>query len=409
VTELARPARPTRFTALEDAARAGDTERARVVAAAIRREFVPVHDGFVDASAAALSHFVDVTSPEEGEAIGREAMQRHMRGPWFDRYIGSHDQSPEELRSRIRSIVTTWHWHPSEITVVEDDVRVTVETHPCGSGMRLELRGRYDVPGGWHRSVRGSASTFMEAGFPMYCNHCPEMNRAGLSRGATTWLVEGWRPHRAPERQACRQHSYKRLADVPTEFYTRVGLEPPAAPAALDTGPSPRLFSDEALADLAVHPCDRVVRLLEAGDAEGARGAAIAAHEGWAGMHDAYPIWLAVLWEEAERRLGRSAQAELLERTTPELVASVRDAAPEDWEAFWSMHLRLHDVRESRDGWTFVVGSDAFVDAEHCGVSVEQFVRALDRGVRRRGWTAVGRFAAEGELLLHHLAGEVGG
>jgi hypothetical protein len=365
-----------------------------------------VHDGFVDASAAALSHVVDVTSPDEGEAIGREAMEEHMRGAWFDQFIGSHDDSPAALRTRIRDIVTTWHWHPSEITVTEDDVRVTVATHPCGSGMRLELRGKYDGPGGWHRSVEGSASTFMESGFPMYCNHCPEMNRAGLLHGATTWLVEGWRPHRAPERQACRQHTYKRLSDVPAEFYERVGLDYPARRETLDSPRPARLFTEAELVDLAVHPCDRVVRLLERGDADGAHEAAVGAYEGWAGMHDAYPIWLAILWSTAERRLGRSALTELLERTTPELVASVREGTLEEWTAFWSMHLRLQEIRESRDRWTFVVAGDA-VRNGGCSVSLEELARALDRGVRRRAWTRVGGFAADGELLLHHLPREV--
>ena len=392
----------TRFEQLRAAVTAGDVAGAGYLAEAIQAEFVPVHDGFVDASAAILSRFVDLTSPEEGEAIGLGAMQRHMSGPWFDQYLAPNGPDPEELRERIRSVVTTWHWHPSRFTVTEDEHRVTLHTHPCGSGMRLELRGKYDGPDGWHRSTKPSASTFMETDFPMYCNHCPEMNRAGLLRGGTIWLVEGWRPHRAPERQACLQHTYKRVEDVPAEFYRRVGLEPPE-PRPSSSEPAPRLFTPAELVELSVHPARRVVLACAEGDTERALELAAACEEGWHGLHDAYPLWVGLLWDEIDRHFGPEELQASLVATAPELIASMTTATVESWAAFWSMHLRLERVISRPDAVEFHVGASAFLASGVSGVRPEQFVAALSEGLARRGWEHVGTFTVAGDAIVHRL------
>jgi hypothetical protein len=298
--------------------------------------------------------------------------------------------------------VTTWHWHPSVLTVTENDERVTIHSHPCGSGMRLELRGKYDGPNGWHRSVTPSQSTFMESGFPMYCNHCPEMNRAGLSRGVTTWLVEGWRPYRAPERLACRQHAYKRVEDVPAEFYERVGLEPPAARERAPREPTPRLFSEEELADLATHPCDRAVAIAEGASVEDALAALDECEAGWAGMHGAYPVWLAILWDEVERRFGHGELLATLAATAPELVANVEPNTPEQWAAFWSMHLHLEQIHAA-SGWIeFVVGCDALLAAAAPATAAE-FCSALTEGLAARGWQDRGEFETRDGRIVHRL------
>jgi hypothetical protein len=389
----------TRFDQLRDAVDVGDVMLAGYAAEAIQAEFVAVHDGFVDTSAATLSRFVDLTSPEEGEAIGREAMQRHMTGPWFDQYLGPHE--PEALRDRIRSVVATWHWHPSRFTLTEDDERVTLHAHPCGSGMRLELRGKYDGPAGWHRSVAPSPSTFMETGFPMYCNHCPEMNRAGLERGSTIWLVEGWRPHRAPEREACIQHTYKRIEDVPAEFYRRVGLEPPP-PAPSRVEPAPRLFTTAELAELAVHPARRAALACAAGDRERAIELADECEAGWRGMRDSYPIWVGLLWKEVAERFGRDELRASVVATAPELIASVASGTAEQWAAFWSMHLRLQSVACTDEAVEFRVGAGAVLDPGLAIVAPDELCALLNDGIAGRGWRA-GSFSADGDTLVHRL------
>ena len=360
-----------------------------------------MHDGFMDTVTAALSHFVDVTSPEEGEKIGLKVQERHMAGPWFDQYLGAHGDSPEALRRRIVDVATTWHWHPTEFTMTEDDEKVTVHTHPCGSGMRLEQRGRYEGENAFKRSVRSSRSTFMERDFPIYCNHCPEMNRAGLRKGATVWLVEGWKPIRDRGRGSCRQHSYKRLEDVPEEFFTRVGLERPT-----EFTPQPslnvRLFTDQELEELATHPCDRLVQAFEADGPEAALAALEFARGGWAGMHGAYPIYTSLLWNQAEESFGRDGFVETLERTVPELVASVRDGDARQWASFWSMHLYLREIREDGEGYAFVVGREALLNEVFTG-STADFCSAMNRGVQTRGWESVGSFDADGDAIVHRL------
>ncbi|MDP7637976.1 MAG: hypothetical protein QF577_10570 [Phycisphaerae bacterium] len=152
----------TRFEQLEEAILVGEKKQVQDLATIVQKEFQPVHDGLVDAVTSMLSFFVKKTSPQDGEQIGRHAMERHMKGEWFDQYLGNHRDSPDQLRSQIRDIVTTWHWHPSRITVTEDEDKVTIHTHPCGSGMRIEQQGKYDTLNGYVRSVTPSPSNFME-------------------------------------------------------------------------------------------------------------------------------------------------------------------------------------------------------------------------------------------------------
>lgn len=355
----------------------------------------------MDTVTAVLSHFVDATSPERGEEIGLKVMERHMAGPWFDQYLGAHGDSPEDLRRRIVDVATTWHWHPTEFTMTEDGEKVTVHTRPCGSGMRLEQRGRYEGDDAFKRSVQPSKSTFMETGFPIYCNHCPEMNRAGLRQGATVWLVEGWKPIRDRSRGTCRQHSYKRLEDVPEEFFKRVGLGRPS-----EFAPQPsldvRLFTDQELEELSTHPCDRLVQAFEAEGTEAALGMLDFARGGWAGMHDAYPIYTALLWNEARESLGQDGFSETLERTVPELFTSVHDADALGWASFWSMHLNVREIQADDDDYVFVVDSKAIVNEAFVG-SLEEFCSALNRGVRARGWEQVGSFDTKGDAIVHRL------
>ena len=394
----------TRFDQFAAAIERRDVDLTRSLAAAIRREFAPVHDSFVRLAAATLSHLVDVTSPEEGERIGREAMDEHMSGPWFDQFLGVHGASASAFKTQVRQIVETWHWHPTNLTVTEDDERVTVHTHPCGSGMRLELSGAYDGEDAWHRSVRGSASTFMESDFPMYCNHCPEMNREALSRGASTWLVEGWRPFRATERLACRQHAYKRIGDVPAEFYERVGLEPPASAdeAAAGIPAGTRLFAEDELAELSTHPCDRAANALEAGDADGAASWATQAEAVWRGMHDAYPTLFGIVWRHIREAVSRDAMLEVLGRALPELVQPMATRAPDEdaWREFWGMHLYATWESDGRAA-AFTVPSTVFLVPD-APIQPAELCSLLNEGIRRRSWD-VGTFAVEDARVVHQI------
>jgi hypothetical protein len=380
----------TRFDELDDALRAGDSATVRKLSAAARAEYLPVHDGLRDAVAATLSHAVDETSPEEGEAIGRRVIERLMQGGDAPQY------SQAGLRERVEAIADGWHWHGTTFTVTEDDEKVTFHLGPCGSGMRLELEGRYDGAGAWHRSREPSPSTFMERGFPMYSNHCAEMSRIGLLNGSPTFVVEGWTPLR--ERGVCFQHTFKRLDDVPDEFFRRLGLDPPTTRDGAP--PPPRLFDGEELEALATHPLDRALAACERGDVEAALAALDASRVAWRdSMHGAYRRWLASLWSEVRQAAGPEVLERTVEAAAPELVGHIRDGSEDDWAAFWSMHLGLR----GRSARRFELAADALLEPDESPIGPAELCASLQQGAARRGWTSVGRFDADGDVIVHSL------
>ena len=403
MTAVDRATPRTRFQLIREALDRRDDRHVLELARAIREEYVAVHDGLVDAIAAALSCGIDVTSPEEGEAIARRAMERHIdrgAGTYAVPFTTPHGERLDLLKERIRGIAEVWHWHPGGVTVSEDDDRVTFHTHPCGSGMRLELRGKYG-PGGWHRSASPSGSNFMQEGFPTYCNHCADLNRMSLTSRSTTWLVEGWRPHRDPATRACRQHSYKRFDDIPSEFFDRAGL---SAPRSRKGGSvAGRLFTDDELSVLARHPSDLLVDALGAGRIEEAKALADAMESGWTTLRGSYPAWLSVVLAEIVERAGADALPGVLEQVLPELVASVGDSSPESWAAFWSMQMNLRAIETQQQAWVFTVGVEAFVDREVYPGLLDGFFDALDRGVAGRNWSSVGTFEWAGDVFRHRL------
>lgn len=390
----------SRFDQLEDAIRDGDIVTARELAQAVRREYVVAHDGFRDAIAATLSHAVDVSSPEEGEAIGRRVVEYLMQGGDPPQY------TQPSFAGRLKAIAAGWHWHATSFTLSEDDEKFTFHLGPCGSGMRLLREGAYDGEGAWHRSETPSPSNFMQVGFPMYSNHCAEMTRMALMNGSATFIVEGWTPMR--RRGICIQHTYKDPTMVSPEVYERVGLIPPLELQRQTAQEGNRLLSQDELDEIATHPLDRLIAQMARGNDAAALSSLDECRSGWRdAIHDVYRRWLSRLWAEVEQTLGHDQLVRTLEITAPELIKGVAGGSGWDWAAFWSIHLRLRDVRRTDDGWDFVVGAEALLQPdEYSGYpgSVDQFCHALNRGMRLFHRMAAGSFESQSDSIVHHFA-----
>jgi hypothetical protein len=389
-----------RFDRLDDAVRDDDIVTARELCRAVRAEYLIAHDGFRNAIAAALSHAVNVTSPEEGEALGRRVAESSMEGGDLPQYAQA------SIVDRVRTIAAGWHWHATDFTITEDDEKFTFHLGPCGSGMRLLREGAYDGEGAWHRSRRPSPSNFMQVGFPMYSNHCAEATRMALINGSATFIVEGWTPMRT--RGLCIQHTFKDFSAVPAEFYERVGLTPPDPSARTTLPGGKRLCTEDELDEMATHPLDRLIRRMERKDREGALAALADCQSGWRdSIHDVYRLWINLLWKEMERAFGHAELVRALEITAPELIKGVVRGSARDWAAFWSIHLRLREVRRTGDDWEFVIGSESLLEPEEYPgypESVEEFCGALNRGMRERGWKESGWFEGRGEMMVHHFS-----
>ncbi|MBX3061398.1 MAG: hypothetical protein KF726_00380 [Anaerolineae bacterium] len=394
-----------RFEQIEDALRIGDVRAVRQLAMAVRAEYVPVHDGFRDTVALTLGYLAKTYGAQMGESVGQTCVEKLMAGGDPPQY------SQNSLKDRMKSIAFGWHWHVTRLTVTEDDEKVSFTLHPCGSGMRIIQEGYYEAgPFGpsWAgssnapltRAEVGTKSNFMSEGFPIYCNHCAEMGYMALRNGSATFLVEGWTPHRA--KGICAQHTFKDIQFVPEEFYRRADLPFPQQTKKPTLGE--RLFTPDELIELQTHPLDKLVDRAEAKDHGGASEALAECLSGWRdAIHDVYRNWASRLWLEVQIRLGDEAFSQTVRAISPDLFRHIRGANAAEWEAFWSIHLRLREVRETADAIEFVVDQDSILQPDVLPESAAWFAQRLNEGLADRGWSEIGQFAAVGHDLVHRL------
>jgi hypothetical protein len=98
---------------------------------------------------------------------------------------------------------------------------------PCGSGERIIQKGGYKPEIGLAKIKQPQNITWHMEDFPIYCVHCPlgEMmsientGNFGSVHIVTRPMYEG----------ACQFVLYKDPANIPEEFYTRIGKKKPAA------------------------------------------------------------------------------------------------------------------------------------------------------------------------------------
>jgi len=394
--------RQNRFEQIEAALNRNDVSAVRRLAMAVRGEYVGAHDGFRDAVAKTLAYIAGTRGPEIGERVGRECIEELQPAGDPPQYAQA------DLRQRVKAIAAGWHWHATRFSLTEDQEKFTFLLHPCGSGMRLIQEGYY-TEGPWGpplagkddaqltRSRGSSWSTFMNDGFPIYCNHCSEMNHLALARKSATFLVEGWTPARA--RGLCIQYTFKDITFVPDDFYRRADL-----PLPVRGQPSTyrQVFSESELIDIQTHPLDKLVDRAESNDLVGARAALDECLLGWRdSIHDVYRRWLSMLWVQVYKTLGDSAFGDVVRATAPDLLAHVRATDLLGWAAFWSIHLRLHSIETNQSGLEFLVGCDSLLQPGILPHEAAWFAQRLNEGLADRHWSDVGQFRAVDQSLLH--------
>jgi hypothetical protein len=393
----------TRFDQLAAAVAGGDLSRVSAVQAALKAEYLLAHDGLRNAVARTIAEAVRIAGPVEGEAAGR----RVVLGLMGDGDVPQYSQG--SMMDRLDAIATGWHWHATEFSLREESDRFTFVLGPCGSGMRLIQEGAYARSDALPLSIKPSKSTFMSAGYPTYCNHCSEMAYASLRHNKASFIVEGWTPLR--QHGTCLQHTFKDGFRAPDEFYRRVDLTPPeqADPTALEKDDT-RLLSDEQLAWISTHPLDRIMKLLERGDTEGASELVNISLVGWRdSIHDVYRRWLALLWKEALVSFGESAWRDCVRRAEPELLMTVASKLGsgdrETWEGFWMAHLRLERVESADGNLSFVSHSDALIDPiiSEDGDAASDVLELLTQGLVELGHSRLGVLTLDGTHIVHRV------
>jgi len=122
-----------------------------------------------------------------------------------------------------------------DVEIIDQGDRYALRMDPCGSGGRMR-RGdpvdgtpsRLGPPYDFGVTQAAHDWSWGETGVPYYCTHCAFNELLPMEWGGHPLWVTGYDPdHTKP----CHWYFYKRAADIPETFYTRVGRQKPAAGA----------------------------------------------------------------------------------------------------------------------------------------------------------------------------------
>ena len=116
-------------------------------------------------------------------------------------------------------------WQP--VTVTEDDEKVMIKVHPCGSGNRVVAKGWY----GDDKLARVKEAcdiTWQCEDFPIYCVHCPIQELMEIERTGYLKFAHHLESEAGPGSECCTYLIYKNRDDIPEFYYDRIGVKKPA-------------------------------------------------------------------------------------------------------------------------------------------------------------------------------------
>ncbi len=204
---------------LKAAADQGDAEKAKALADKMYGQLAFLHDGYMCwisglltwiyehygiekvEEAEKFAHTVEgkIAFPPLGEVSVKESVEKHC-----DALMG-HVFQP--------------------ITVTEDDEKVIVSVHPCGSGGRLMEKGGYEK--GLAVLKEKCPLTWGIGDLPIYCCHCPATEMLALEGGGDLRWVHPTGESGKTVGPNCEYWMYKNPEDIPEEYYTRLGKKRP--------------------------------------------------------------------------------------------------------------------------------------------------------------------------------------
>lgn len=215
--ELKKMGRRTLDEVIE-AADAGDKEKTKELAQRMYVEFNRLHDGYMFWVTGLQSFIYNNYGPDVLEKAERFA--HTIEGKVVMKPSGKTD-----FRSRVEHLASGFHGHLQPMTIVEDDEKVRITMQPCGSGERIIQKGGYEA--GLTRIKEPGSITWGMKDFPIYCVHCPIMEMMDIEKTGDFGSV-----HIVQEpitSGSCAFTFYKDPANIPEEYYTRIGKKKPKA------------------------------------------------------------------------------------------------------------------------------------------------------------------------------------
>jgi hypothetical protein len=198
---------------------AGDKENAKALAQRMLKEFNYLHDGYMFWVSGLLTYIYQkhgIDAVEEAERFAHALEARAVFKP----------PKKTDIRSLVQGLASGLHGHLQPITITEDDKMICLTMQPCGSGERIIQKGGYTPEIGLATIAEPHRITWGMKNFPIYCVHCPVMEMLQIENagdfGATHIVTE------PIHNGSCKFTFYKNPADIPEEFYTRIGKKRPA-------------------------------------------------------------------------------------------------------------------------------------------------------------------------------------
>ena len=194
-----------------------DKEEAKDLARRMYKEFNYLHDGYFTWVTGLQTYIYQKMGIDAVEEAERQAHTIESR-------IAFIPSGETDFRARVENLVGGLRGHLQPITVAEDEEKVTITMEPCGSGERLIQMGGYEE--GLARVKEPHRITWGMEDFPLYCVHCPVMEVLDIENNGDFGICHFVSDPIGEEH--CQFVFYKDPANIPEEFYTRIGKKKPA-------------------------------------------------------------------------------------------------------------------------------------------------------------------------------------
>src|ERR1035441_8369600 len=201
----------------QEAIEQGDKQKAKELVNRMYEEFNHLHDGYmfwVTGLQTYIYHNYGIDAVEKAEREAHTIEGKTVFKP----------SKETDMRSMIIRMSKGLRGHLQPLTIEEEDEKIVITMKPCGSGERIIEKGGYEaglaIVKDPHRITWGMKD------FPIYCVHCPVMETLGFE--GTGDLQPVHLAHEPMRHGFCHFAYYKDPANIPEEYYRRLGKEKPA-------------------------------------------------------------------------------------------------------------------------------------------------------------------------------------
>jgi len=197
---------------------AGDKEKAKELASQLHTEAWNLRDAYLNWITSLLTFI--------GRNYGDKALEKALREsstvvmkPQAEMYEQFNKEG--NLRGKAELFCRGLRCHHVPMTIEEDEEKIVLQMHPCGSGGRQVLNGCYDPPMNFLKVAKAQPMTYGRKDYPVYCAHEPIFTMLGIEwTGAPLFCIE---PSDKLGEKPCKFYFYKNPQATPAKFYSNVG------------------------------------------------------------------------------------------------------------------------------------------------------------------------------------------